>query len=74
MSLYKPYFACYFDEGRHIWLERMDMEKNIKEVQRWIDLDKKESKEKYEFLFFHILETSPIFDWFFEDGMFDYDE
>lgn len=65
-----PKFSEYFDQRKHIWIEKMDMEKNVKAVQSWINEDTNESKQRYDFLVDHIENTTGVFDWFFSDNMF----
>ena len=71
-------FVRFFDQRKHIWIERMDNKDGVKAVQAWIDCAEmkpadrtnEESASRYKFLFHHIRETSPIFTWYFKETMF----
>jgi len=62
--------ARYFEERRHIWIEKMDLEKNTKAVQSWIEEQPQESKQRLSFVLRHINLTSPVFKWHFKESSF----
>ena len=71
-------FVRYFDERRHIWVERNDNAQGVKVVQAWIDQADlnpdartiSEARKRYAFVFHHIRETTGVFDWYFTESMF----
>ena len=71
-------FVRYFDERRHIWVERNDNAAGVKVVQAWIDQTElapdfrtpEEARKRYAFVFHHIKETAGVFDWYFDKSMF----
>lgn len=67
-----PEFVTYFRGRRHIWIEQMDIAKNTKAVQQWIDEDEKDKANRLNFVLHHIKETQGDggFTWFFNEKSF----
>jgi hypothetical protein len=71
-------YVRYFDERRHIWVERNDNAAGVEKVQAWIDQTdlapdartREEARKRYGFVFHHIKETTGIFEWYFKESMF----
>jgi hypothetical protein len=71
-------YVRYFDDRRHIWVERNDNAAGVEKVQAWIDQNDlapdartpEEARKRYDFVFHHIKETTGIFEWYFKESMF----
>ena len=61
--LFSPEFVDFYDQRRHIWLERMDLEWNLKAIHAWIHEKEDESERRKNFCLHHIQATTGVFDW-----------
>jgi hypothetical protein len=68
--LFSPEFAELYDERRHIWLERMDLQWNIKEVIAWIEEDRVDEDFRRRFCLSHMNSTKGVFEWNFKESDF----